>query len=122
MRCADLTATWTQLATWFESRDVLVLPPLVAQLPLVRLDADADATGDADVAVGRLRRLIEHFDVRVVYAERLTVVPPGGDSPEIAVLTVRALVAGAVHELRLFAGWYVELLDSEVGAEAAALR
>ena len=123
MRCADLTATWTHLAAWLDARDVLVLPPLTAQLPLVRLDADPGTTGDdPEVAVDRLRRLIEHFGVRVVYVERLTVAPPGTDSAEIAVLTVRALVGGAVHELRLFASWYVELLDSEVGAEAAALR
>lgn len=123
MRCAELTPTWNQLADWLAARDVLVLPPLAAHLPLVRLDADSTGSCvDPEVAVGRLRRLIEHFDVRVVYVDRQTAVPPGECDPDVAVLTVRVLVAGAVHELRLFAGWYVDLLDAEVGAEAAALR
>lgn len=121
MRCADLPAAWTELTRWLQSRGVLVLPPLAAQLPLVRLDANA--CGDsAEDAIGLLRRVIEHFGVRAVYVERLRAVRPSTDKPEPAVLTVRVLASGIVHELRLFAGWYVELLDSEVGAEAARLR
>jgi hypothetical protein len=122
MRCADLTTTSQELMSWLEARDVLVLPPLVSHGPLVRLDADVDAIGGTAVALDRLRRLVEHFDVRAVYVDRLTAPPCAGAVPDLAVLTVRVLVAGVVHELRLFANWYVELLDSEVGAEAAPAR
>lgn len=124
MRCANLTETWTELHRWFDQHDVLVLPPLVAQLPLTRLDADAVGEDDAaGLAIGRLRKLIDHFGVRAVYVERLTTHRTLEDTvPELGVLVVRVLVAGAVHELRLFADWYVELLDSAVGAEAGRLR
>ncbi len=119
MRCADLTFTWAELTRWLELRDVLVLPPLVAQLPLVRLDAVTDGTPESTPgAVARLHRLIEHFDVRAVYVDRLHAPRTGAEPPQLAVLTVRVLVAGAVHELRLFADWYVTLLDSDLGAEA----
>jgi hypothetical protein len=123
MRCANLTETWAELSHWFDQRDVLVLPPLAAHLPLTRLDADAIGADAAEVAIGRLRQLIDHFGVRVVYVERITAHRESGDTvPELGVLVVRVLVAGAVHELRLFADWYVELLDSAVGAEASRLR
>jgi hypothetical protein len=117
MRCANLTRTWTDLECWFHGRDVLVLPALVANLPLVRLDSDC---ADADVALTRLRQLIDHFAVRAVYVERI-VSNPDGDSVncEPAVLTLRVLAAGAVHELKLFAAWYVEMLDASIGAETA---
>ena len=125
MRCANLGATWTDLARWLELRDVLVLPPLVANMPLARLDTGSDGSGDTqDVArvVGRLCLLIEHFDVRAVYVERIDGLPAEtGGAPDIAVLTVRVLVAGAVHELKLFATWYLDLLDASVGAEPAHL-
>jgi hypothetical protein len=123
MRCADLTATWAELTRWLERRDVIVLPPLVAHLPMVRLDANTGETTDPmDVAVGRLQRLIDHFGVRAVYVEQFDALPLGIDAvPELAGVTVRVLVAGAVHELRLYAGWYGALLDTDVGAEAAAL-
>jgi hypothetical protein len=123
MRCADLTFTWAQLTGWLERADVLVLPPLVAQLPLVRLDADTDGTPEStEVALTRLHRLIEHFGVRAVYVDRLRAPRAGAAAPELAVVTVRVLVAGAVHELRLFADWYVTLLDTDLGAEAVAPR
>jgi hypothetical protein len=123
MRCADLTATWAELTRWLERRDVIVLPPLVAHLPMVRLDANTGETTDpTDVAVDRLRRLVDHFGVRAVYVEQFDALPLGVDAvPELAGVTVRVLVAGAVHELRLYAGWYGALLDTDVGAEAAAL-
>ena len=123
MRCADLTATWAELTRWLERRDVIVLPPLVAHLPMVRLDATTGETTDpTDVAVDRLRRLVDHFGVRAVYVEQFDALPLGVDAvPELAGVTVRVLVAGAVHELRLYAGWYGALLDTDVGAEAAAL-
>lgn len=90
---------------------------------MVRLDANTGDTADAaEVAITRLRRLIEHFGVRAVYVEQFNSLPLGEDAvPELAVLTIRVLVAGAVHELRLYAGWYGALLDTDVGAEAAAL-
>jgi hypothetical protein len=123
MRCADLTITWTELSRWLEHRDVLVLPPLVAQLPLVRLDADVDGTCESiEVALDRLRRLIDHFNVRAVYVDRLRAPRDADAAPDLAVLTVRVLVAGAVHELRLFADWYVTLLDSDLDTEAVRPR
>jgi hypothetical protein len=90
---------------------------------MVRLDANTGETTDPiDVAVGRLQRLIDHFGVRAVYVEQFDALPLGVDAvPELAGVTVRVLVAGAVHELRLYAGWYGALLDTDVGAEAAAL-
>jgi hypothetical protein len=120
MRCADLTAIWADLADWLERRDVIVLPPLVAHLPMVRLDANTGAAADATaVATGRLRQLIDHFGVRAVYVERCDALPMERDAvPELAALTVRVLIAGAVHELRLYASWYGALLDSDIGLEA----
>lgn len=117
MRCANLTRTWTDLECWFDGRDILVLPALIADLPMVRLDSDCD---DVDVALTRLRRLIDHFTVRAVYVERILSNPDGNSvNCEPAVVTLRVLAAGAVHELKLFAAWYVEMLDASVGAEAA---
>lgn len=117
MRCAKLPETWADLECWFAKRDVLVLPALVANLPMVRLDADCD---DLDVALTRLRRLIDHFDARAVYVERILSNPDGEDvNREPAVLTLRVLAAGAVHELKLFAAWYVDLLDASIGADTA---
>jgi hypothetical protein len=124
MRCANLGATWTELACWLELHDVLVLPALVANLPLARLDAGSDGSGDTDDvgrAVDRLRRLIEHFDVRAVYVERIESPPETAALPDIAVLTVRVLTAGVVHELKLFATWYLELLETTVSTELAQL-
>lgn len=121
MRCANLPGTWAELECWLDAHDVLVLPPLVANLPLVRLDADcAGDPDDVRRVVERLRRIVEHFDVRAVYVERiLGNVSPDDTNRETAVLTVRILAGGAVHELKLFASWYVDLLDASVGAEAA---
>ncbi|HEX5404251.1 MAG TPA: hypothetical protein VFX16_18330 [Pseudonocardiaceae bacterium] len=117
MRCVDLGTTWTDLVCWLELHDVLVLPPLVADMPLARLDTGSDGSGDTDDvarAVDRLRLLIKHFDVRAVYVERVDGVPAGtGAVPGIAVLAIRVLAAGAVHELKLFATWYVEQLEAE---------
>jgi hypothetical protein len=125
MRCANLGTTWTELSCWLELRDVLVLPPLVANMPLARLDTGSDGSGDtSDVAraVARLHTLIEHFDVRAVYVERIDGLPAEtGAVPDIAVLTVRVLAAGAVHELKLFATWYLDLPTATVGAEPAYL-
>lgn len=116
MRCANLTATWAELTGWLERRNVLVLPPLTANLPLVRLAADLSGTGDiaeVECAIDRLHRLIDHFDVQAVYVERTEGTQTEiGDNAEPAILTIRILAAGAVHELKLFATWYAELLDA----------
>lgn len=121
MRCANLTDTWVELQRWLDAKDVLVLPPLVANLPLVRLDADCVGDpDDVERAIGRLRSIVEHFDVRAVYVERIfgsRLTDPA--ERETATLTVRVLAGGAVHELKFFASWYVEMLDASVGAEAA---
>jgi hypothetical protein len=131
MRCTNLGETWTDLRCWLETRRVLVLPPLAANLPLARLDFDSDGSGEADdVArvVGRLRTLIEHFEVRAVYVnavyvEKVTDMAHRPDAgSELAVVTIRVLAAGAVHELKLFASWYLEFLDPDVSAEVAQLR
>jgi hypothetical protein len=129
MRCTNLVETWDELRRWFDARQVLVLPPLVANLPLARLDFDSDGSGDADDvarAVGRLRTLIEHFDVRAVYVNQVYVEQmadtAASATPEIAVVAVRVLVAGAVHELKLFSAWYLDFLDSSVNTEATQLR
>lgn len=116
MRCANLTATWADLTDWLDRRDVMVLPPLTTDLPLVRLAADLPGTGDiADLecAIDRLHRLIDHFGVRAIYVDQTNGVPTEiDDTTEPAILTIRMLAAGVVHELKLFAGWYAELLDS----------
>jgi hypothetical protein len=123
MRCTNLVDTWDELRRWLDARQVLVLPPLVANLPLVRMDFDSDGSGAADdVArvVGRLRTLIEHFDVRAVYVNQVYVEHTA--EPDIAVVAIRVLVAGAVHELKLFSAWYLDFLDSSVNTEATQLR
>jgi hypothetical protein len=130
MRCTNLVDTWDELRLWLDARQVLVLPPLVANLPLARLDFDSDGSGDADDvarAVGRLRTLIEHFDVRAVYVNQVRVeqmadTAAGSAIPEIAVVAIRVLVSGAVHELKLFSAWYLDFLDSSVNTEATRLR
>jgi hypothetical protein len=131
MRCTNLGETWQDLRCWLDARQVLILPPLAANLPLARLDFDSDGSGEADdVArvVGRLRTLIEHFDVRAVYVNPVYVekvpnmVHRTDAETELAVVTIRVLAAGAVHELKVFASWYLEFLDPEVSAEVAQLR
>jgi hypothetical protein len=130
MRCTNLVDTWDELRRWLDARRVLVLPPLVANLPLVRMDFDSDGSGDTDdVArvVGRLRTLIEHFDVRAVYVnqvhvEQMADTAAGPEDPDIAVVAIRVLVAGAVHELKLFSAWYLDFLDSSINTEATQLR
>jgi hypothetical protein len=130
MRCTNLVDAWNELRCWLDARHVLVLPPLVANLPLARLDFDSDGSGDADDvarAVGRVRTLIEHFDVRAVYVnqvyvEQMADTADGAVVPDIAVVAIRVLVAGAVHELKLFSSWYLDFLDSSVNTEATQLR
>jgi hypothetical protein len=124
MRCADLVDTWADLCGWFERHRVLVLPQLSSTQPLVRLDADLDHAGTAGAdevarAVDRLRAVIEHFDVRAVYVRETAAGLGDGIRRDPGAVTVRLVAGGVVHELNLFASWYVELLDEIVGLEYA---
>lgn len=110
MRCADLTRTWMELSAWLDRNGVLVLPPLRADGPLVRLDADA-ADGDLDRQLDRLRTVITHFGVRAVYVTR---------DEQLSAVTIRVVADGVVHELMLVAGWYAEFLDDTIGTATAA--
>jgi hypothetical protein len=106
MHCANLVDTWADLRAWLEQRDILILPGLAANLPLAKLDADSTGSpDDLDRIVDRLHTLIDHFVVRAVYVDRLY-----GRPNELALLTVRVLAGGVVHELKLFAVWYVDFL------------
>jgi hypothetical protein len=118
VRCADLTATWTDLTRWFAARGVLVLPQLCADQPMVRLDADSDTGRAADAAevervTGLLRAIIDRFELRAVYVHQLR------GEPDPTLITVRAVAGGVVHELVLCAAWYADLLDRTVGMEFA---
>ncbi len=113
MRCANLVDTWAALRRRLEQRDVLILPALSANLPLVRLDGDEAHDPDGlDRVLDRMHLLIERFGVRAVYVERI-----GGGPDDLAVLTVRILAGGVVHELKLFAAWYVDFLQLSPDAE-----
>lgn len=117
MRCADLTQTWMELSSWFEQNGVLVLPPLRAEGPTVRLDADTDPRYGADPAelerqLARLRAVIEHFRVRAVYVT---------SDERARAVTIRVVAGGVVHELMLVAGWYAEFLDDTIGVTPANL-
>ena len=125
MRCADLAETWTELLAWFDQRGVLVLPQLSADTLLVRLDADVDQKRTATPeevtrAADRLRAVIEHFGVRAVYVQQTPSPSPGRVCPEPAVITMRVVAGGVVHELTLFAAWYYDYLDEAVEMEFAA--
>jgi hypothetical protein len=124
MRCADLADTWTGLLEWFDQREVLVLPPLSADTLLVRLDADVDqkrtaTPAEVERATDRLRAVIEHFGVRAVYVQQTPSPSPGRVSPEPAVIIMRVVAGGVVHELTLFAAWYYDYLDEAVEMEFA---
>src|SRR5262245_27655282 len=122
MRCTDLAQTWAELRGWFDRRGVLVLPPLTTSGPLVQLDSDVDQSRAADPAeleraTGRLRAVVERFEVRAVYVHQIggePILVPGGERAirgEPSIVTVRVVAGGVVHELVLFANWYAELLD-----------
>jgi hypothetical protein len=107
MRCADLTGTWAELRTWLEARNVLVLPRLTGDWPMVRLDGDlapdrpATATEVASV-LERLRQVIDRFAVPAVYVGQAygeTTADPSG-------VTIRVMAGGILHELTLSAAWY----------------
>lgn len=130
MRCADLARTWTDLCSWFDRNGVLVMPQLHADRPLVRLDGDVDPAATADPAelarvVERLRTLVRHFEVRAVYVQHtggeLAACAESGSRirAEQAVVTIRVMAGGVVHELSLFAEWYAALLDRTVGMDFA---
>ena len=109
VRCSDLAETWADLTRWFADHGVLVLPELCANQPVVRLDTE----GSADPGQ-LLRAIIDRFDLRAVYVHHLR-----GDEPDPAIITVRAVAGGVVHELVLCAAWYADLLDRTVGMEFA---
>ncbi|HEX3787386.1 MAG TPA: hypothetical protein VHW44_05955 [Pseudonocardiaceae bacterium] len=121
MRCPDLADTWADLRRWLDQQRVLVLPPLTANLPLTRLDADTARSADGsdpERVVNRLRTLITHFDVRAIYvAEEHGGPEIGRPQQELAALTIRVLAGGVVHELTLLASWYDEFLKLSVEAE-----
>jgi hypothetical protein len=120
MRCVDLAGTWTDLRGWLDRSGIMVLPPLIADGPLVRLD-DAAAVepvcpADPTAAVRRLQTLIEHFAVPAVYVgqrswARTSVPEPG----ELTTVTVRFLAVGVIHELLLVAAWYDDLTEPTLG-------
>jgi hypothetical protein len=124
MRCDDLAGTWAALISWFDAHGVLVLPSLSCDLPVVRLDSDLAPRFAADealgLAVGRVKALVERFDARAVYVNRVgadTAAHNGGR--EMSIVTMRVVGGGVVHELTLVAAWYADLLDRTVGMEFA---
>jgi hypothetical protein len=122
MRCVDLAQTWTELHGWLDRAGIMVLPPLVADGPLVRLD-DAAAVEpvcprDPTAAIRRLQSVIELFAVPAVYVgQRSWARTPGGtpEPAELTSLTVRVLAVGVIHELRLVAAWYDDLTEPALG-------
>jgi hypothetical protein len=115
MRCADLTGTWRDLRDWLDARDVLVLPRLTGDWPMVRLDDDLAPDRPATVAevamvVDRLRQVIDRFAVPAVYVGQVY----GDPAPELGGVTIRVMAGGILHELALSAAWQVgHLLDLE---------
>jgi hypothetical protein len=108
MRCTDLTRTWTELRTWFEGQDVLVLPRLTGLDPGVRLDCDLSPdrpTTEAEAAnvLYRLRQVIERYHVPAVYVGQVHAESTG----DLASVTVRVMAGGILHELALTAAWYL---------------
>ncbi|HKT05635.1 MAG TPA: hypothetical protein VJT31_39485 [Rugosimonospora sp.] len=107
MRCADLTGTWSELRAWFDARNVLVLPRLTGNWPVVQLDGDLapdrPATG-AEVAsvVERLRQVVDRFAVPAVYVGTVA----GESGAELSGVTIRVMAGGILHELTLTAAWY----------------
>lgn len=127
MRCVDLARTWTDLRHWLDESDIMVLPPLTADGPLVRLD-DAAAVepvcpADPADAVRRLQRVIERFAVTAVYVGQKswarTPVPAPG---ELTSVEVRVLAAGVIHELQLVAAWYDDLTEPALNGVRAGGR
>lgn len=108
MRCLDLTGTWTDLQSWFEARDVLVLPRLTGLDPGVRLDCDLSPdrpTTEAEAAgiLERLRQVVVRYQVPAVYVGQVRAESTG----DLASVTIRVMAGGILHELTLAAAWYV---------------
>lgn len=116
MRCANLDDTWINLTAWFDAHRILVLPPLQATgVPLARLDADAGedrvaSEPELDRVLGRLRALVECFDIRAVYVDQERD-RSGRHDQQLGVVTLCVVAGGVVHELRLFAASYAAYLD-----------
>jgi hypothetical protein len=99
MRCPDLADTWRSLRSWFEERDVLVLPRLTGVGPTVCPDGDLPLDRPASVtelavAVSRLCRVVEGFALSVVYVGQVRGEPGGVP----ASVTIRAVAGGIVHD------------------------
>jgi hypothetical protein len=104
MRCRDLAGTWDELRAWLQAADVLVLPRLTGVDPGVRLDCDLPAErpatpGEVAIATGRLRAIVERFEVPAVYVGQVRAESSG----ELASVTVRVMAGGILHELTLAA-------------------
>jgi len=126
MRCPDLAVTWTDLTGWFHRNGILVLPQLCPGPLVVQLDADVDHGGTAtpeeiERVTGRLRAVIEHFGVRAVYVNETGEITGDDVRQGPGSITVRVVASGVVHELNLFAPWYIEFLDEIVGVDFAQL-
>jgi hypothetical protein len=119
MRCADLTGTWSELREWLAARNVLVLPRLTGEWPMVRLDDDLPRDRPATAAevalvVDRLRQVIDRFAVPAVYVGQV----PGEPALEPSGVTIRVMAGGIVHELTLSAARYAGF---ELGLEQSLM-
>jgi hypothetical protein len=106
MRCTDLTGTWSELRAWLEARNVLVLPRLTGEWPMVRLDDDLApdrpaTTAEVTTVVERLRQVVDRFAVPAVYVGQVH----GEPTTEPSGVTIRVMAGGIVHELTLSAAW-----------------
>jgi hypothetical protein len=124
MRCPDLAATWTDLTGWFDRNGILVLPQVCAGPLVVQLDADVDDGGTAspaelDRVTGRLQAVVEKFGVGAVYVSQAGGIPGDELRRGPGSITIRVVASGVVHELNLFASWYIEFLDEIVGVDFA---
>jgi hypothetical protein len=124
MRCPDLAATWTELTNWFDQHEILVLPQLSSAPLVVQLDRDVDQGGtagsaDMKLVTDRLRAVIEQFGARAVYVNTTGGIPGDEMRKGPGAVTVRVVAGGVVHELNLFASWYIEFLDEIVGVDFA---
>jgi hypothetical protein len=124
IQCADLGDTWGSLRGWLDEAGVLILPRLERDGPAVRLDADADRSrpataADLDRVIGLLKAVIARFGVRAAYVAETAwdqhddAIGPGARPGSLAIVTIRVVAGGVVHELTLAATWYAHLLASD---------
>jgi hypothetical protein len=133
MRCADLPGTWVSLRGWLDDTGVLILPRLERDGPTVRLDADVDqsrpaAQAELDRVICLLKAVIERFGVPAVYVGQTAWDPaddafePGVHPGSMAIITIRVMAGGILHELTLVAAWYAALLASDAESTALTAR